>query len=215
VSKEQDKLLGVTALRSNDANSNFGGKSKIVIGILLGMAICSAGYLIFVWGKTSSKDDTPVPEVGRKPSASSPILPKIATKQLETRPTEPAFSSVDLVGIWAPLPNGCGTGFGVTYTSVGRYSEGDEYTGEEGSWKMVSDRIERRKRLGFETKLGATSDDQDERLVKAVDQTTRLQVTWLDEDELTIVTSHGKFRYVKCPDGRSVFEDGAVFESPI
>jgi hypothetical protein len=203
---ERDRLLGVQSVGLTKHS-----KKSVPPWALVATGIFASGFGLVVgvyfFGQFNSNDATSSTPAFDAAQDTKPSKLKVA-EVVGTPKSKPLISKARLVGIWAPQ---CAGSYGLAFTLDGRFSDGDEYSGEEGKWSLSGDEIIRRSRLEFETDFNSESE---ERLVKAVDTTVRLKVTFLDDDELTIVGPAGKVRLVKCPQGRTIFEDGRVFESP-
>lgn len=109
-----------------------------------------------------------------------------------------------LEGVWALEETGCATGYGVGYTSGGRFAEGDEFSGIEGKWSIESDYLIRK------TTLQYTDDLSGEPTVHKFQRTDRFSILKLTATQLVIEDMGRQYRYVRCHEGQRIFVDGTV-----
>ena len=180
--------MGVEKVRLAAIEPKIQSSSNLrIVGWLTASTLVAA--LAFNFGKYSKQLDEPVvvklPDQTRPSETKQTVVEANASKA--TKPT-PTITRAKIVGIWAPLENGCGGGYGVAYTANGRFSDGDENYGEEGKWSLNDDIVVRESDLEYKS---VESDDgmvSDERKVSASNDVLKLTVTWLDSDEMTVMS---------------------------
>jgi hypothetical protein len=112
-----------------------------------------------------------------------------------------------LVGIWSPAEEQCAGGFGAAYTPDGRYSQRDEYAGEEGRWRRDGNRLT----LAL-TRSFSSSDIGAQPVIKQIDEHYSFTISAQDERHMTLTGSDGRKQgWVKCPEGRHMFLNGQSF----
>jgi len=112
----------------------------------------------------------------------------------------------DLPGIWAPEQGGCASGFGFTFTPAGRYAEGDEYMGEEGTWEINYGRL-----IAIITQAYAAEDEVSARKVSRANKRYEYRIKDFTGNRMVLANGEGEMAFVRCPDGRRVFTDGETF----
>ncbi len=161
-------------------------------GFMLAVSLAGAGY--YAGQEINSNPNLAIQAnnaVSSHVTSSSPNVPDEASK---------------IVGVWAPVDGGCGTGYGAVYSASGRFSEGDEFSGVEGRWEITDATLVRDTTSKYE--LDETADADAPPAVTTLRQVNRFPIVKLTADTLTFNDQGKRFSYVKCPEGRRIFLDG-------
>jgi hypothetical protein len=158
-----------------------------VLGFGLAASLAGAGYYTARVTNYGSSTST----LNRKPAETE-----------EGEPSTPKMSA-NIAGVWALADSGCATGYGVGYSNDGRFSEGDEFSGTEGQWKISGQILIRETVLRYET-----DDDSNAPKAESVHQVDRFPISQLTDDRLTLVDGGKIFSYIKCPEGKRILLDG-------
>lgn len=112
----------------------------------------------------------------------------------------------DIIGIWAPEPAGCATGYGIAFTPAGRFAEGDEYQGQEGRWQLAGSRLTETITLGY-----AAKDEVSKPRITPKRRTYELTIVSLTSRRMVLRLGGRSTGFVKCPEGRRLFMNGETF----
>ncbi len=201
----------VTLAEEPEAGRTSGGSGKWVIAALVVLAVglgAFAASKVFMPG-------APAPA----PSTAASALPAAAasgyTPESEAAPSDAGSGSgADplatiaraLPGIWAPEQGGCASGFGFAFTAAGRYGEGDEYMGEEGTWEVSGDHL-----IETVTQTFKAEDDVGERKVSSASKRYEYRIKNFSGDRMVLVNGEAEMAFVRCPEGRHIFIDGETY----
>jgi len=142
-------------------------------------------------------------------AAAIPIASPFDTRPVKVELSKPKAhdDAAQIIGVWALADDGCATGYGAGYSDDGRFSEGDEFSGVEGRWRVSGRTLIRETVLRYET-----GDDSDTPKAQPLHQIDRFPILRSTGSEFVIQDRSRKFSYVKCPEGRRILLDGGKIE---